>query len=96
MTARKPQQPAARERLAARIRVVGVVLDSLVRQAGPLPDVYSEHVFHVEKVARLAGIPESSLRSIAWHSFTDIQVPGHVVGWSDNRFRVALDGNGRK
>lgn len=91
---RKPQQPAARERLAARLRALGVTLDSLVRQ-NPLPDVYGRREFHVEKVARLMQIPESSLRDIVGHSLADIKVPGHYVGFDQNRFVVCLDENGK-
>lgn len=93
MTARKPRQRAARERLESRLRILGVVLDSLARQ-NPLPDVYGRREFHVETVARLAKIPESSLRDIASHSFQDIKVPGHCVGWESNRFVLCLDERG--
>lgn len=89
---RIPTQPAARERWLTRIRIIGVVLDSLVRQEPPLADEFAEHRFHMSKVARLAKIPETSLRTIADNAFTKIQVPGHVVGWSDNVFHIALDG----
>lgn len=90
----KPQQRAARERLAARLRMLGVTLDSLVRR-DPLADVYQRREFHVSAVARTSGIPESSIRALAKHSFQDIKVPGHYVGWENNRFVVCLDETGK-
>lgn len=88
----KPRQRAARERWAQRVKAIGVVLDSLNRQVGPLEDVYASRGFHVSTVSRLTKIPETSLRRIADESFPEIQVPGHVVGWGQNRFFVALNG----
>lgn len=85
---KRPLQPAARARWSDRVRAIGAALEDMTKLGGIEPDS-GERKVHVGTLARLTKIPETSLRSILDECFTEIVVPGFVVGYGANWIYLA-------
>lgn len=85
---KRPLQPAARARWSDRLRAIGAALEDMTKLGGIEPDS-GERKVHVGTLARLTKIPETSLRSILGECFTEVVVPGFVVGYGGNWIYLA-------
>lgn len=85
-----PRQPAARARWSTRLEAIGLALAALREKAAPgMPAGSTEFKMHIATVSRVCRIPETTLRTMAAEAFTEIRVPGYVVGYGANYFYLA-------
>ncbi len=70
-----------------RIRLVGVVLDSIARRSPDLDEIR----IPIRTINAFTKIPVSALRIIGRDHFSSIVVPGKVVGYDRGSFYLAGD-----